>query len=218
MDLIINTSGSTAQPKTVHHNHKSVQNMLERSIRELQLTQDDIVLNVYPSNVIAYYAITGLPAITAGSQLASIQWNAWQYIDWLHEIRPTVISLIPPQINALMQTKSWVHADFSSVRYCVTGSQNVHQSIIDALLQKGVTTVGNWYGSTEYPPPLFVGYNSVQFNFTQSSPHHSLTFNGSTSCSELLVDGKRTDDFFDLRNNTFICRGKEDPGFKTWKK
>lgn len=206
MDLVINTSGSTDNPKTVVHNEQSVNQMLNRSISELKLTSNDTVLNVFPSNVIAYYAITALPAIKTNARLISVAWNPYSYIDWVHTYKPTVIGLVPPQIKALTNTKMWRNADLSSVRYCVTGSQPVEQWLIDVLLEKGVGIVGNWYGSTEFPPPIFVGYNSITFDFSTMTTDYKLDFKGDSVDAELYLNNIPTGDVFNVEKRVFSYR------------
>jgi hypothetical protein len=60
------------------------------------------------------------------------------------------------------------------------------------------------------PPPIFIGYNSPQFDFT--SKHH-IEF---TDEGECVIDGFCTGDIFDLANRKFLKR-KITANETTWK-
>lgn len=185
---------------------------IKRSVEEIGLKRDDIVLDVFPSNVIAHYTVTAQPAIYAGAHLISSSFDPYQYIRLFNEFKPTYISLIPRHIEVLNKVKGWDELDMSCVRYMVTGSQTVTQEIINQLRAKGVQTVANWYGMTEMPPPVFVGYNSESFDFTPK-PGYVVEFDNEGEC---IIDGLRTGDIFDLNTKKFVCRKSSLVG-NTWK-
>lgn len=212
-DLILYTSGSTSEPKEVHHDSATVKLMLKRSINELQLTQHDVVLNVFPSNVIAYYAITALPALEVGAKLISMNFDPYQYIKAFNRYKPTIIALIPRMVEVLQHTKGFQELDMSSVRYMIMGSQNVPKEMIDMLRSKGVQTIGNWYGSTENPPPVFVAKNGLEFDF-QARIGYRISFDSVGECS---VNGEPTGDIFDTETNKFLKRKHDISGNSTWK-
>ena len=211
-DLILYTSGSTDEPKEVHHNSDSVKLMLKRSIKELGLTQHDVVLNVFPSNVIAYYCITALPALEVGATLISLNFDPYQYIKAFNKYKPTVIALIPRMVEILQGTKGFQDLDMSSVRYMIMGSQNVPMEMINMLRDKGVQVVGNWYGSTENPPPVFVAKNGPVFDF-EARIGYNITFND----GECSINGVPTNDVFDLESQTFLKRKNDVSNTNTWK-
>lgn len=210
MKITLHTSGSTKEPKRIFHRNMKLH--IERSINEIELTSDDIVLDVFPANVIAHYTVTALPAITVGAHLITATFDPYNYIKLFKEYRPTYISLIPRHIEILEKTKEWDQLDMSSVRYMVTGSQTVSQANIDAMLIKGVKRVANWYGMTEMPPPVFVGYNTASFDFTPK-PGYLVDFSDDGEC---IINGMPTGDLFDLSTKTFIQR-KHAANSSTWK-
>lgn len=211
-ELVLYTSGSTDTPKVVTHDLRTIQSMLTRSTEELQLSRHDTVLNTFPSNVIAYYAITGLPAISVGAKLVTLQFNPYEFIRFFNKHQPTVISIIPKYWEILRKTKEFSNLDMSCVRYCVTGSQIVPQDLITDLKNLGVQTIGNWYGSTENPPPVFVGYNSVKFDF-KSKLDYNIEFDSDGEC---IVNNMPTNDIFDLETKEFLKR-KQSANRNTWK-
>jgi len=204
------TSGSTKQPKEV--SHKDMAFHISRSIKEIGLTSKDIVLDVYPANVIAHYTVTAMPAITAGSHLISMNFDAYKYIRLFKKYQPTFISLLPKHIEVLEKTKGWEDLDMRCVRYMVTGSQLIEQIMIDKLRLKGVQLVANWYGMTEMPPPVFVGYNIASFDFTPKDGY-AVEFSKEGEC---IINGMATGDLFNLITCCFIQR-KETANGQTWK-
>jgi acyl-CoA synthetase (AMP-forming)/AMP-acid ligase II len=128
------------------------------------------------------------------------------------EFKPTYTSLIPGHLNVLSKTKEWNDFDMSSLRYLVIGSQLVEQWMIDALLERGVKTVANWYGMTEMPPPVLIGYNSTAFDFTPKSGY-TVEFADDGEC---IVNGMPTRDIFNLETKEFVSR-KDAPNGATWK-
>jgi len=210
--LVLYTSGSTDEPKIVEHTWDYINFCVDRSIKEINLTAEDVVLDVFPSNTIAHYTITALPAYTAKAKLISSSFDPYRYIKLFKEHRPTYISLIPRHWELLKNTKGWLDLDMSCVRYMVTGSGKVSQSMIDDFLNKGVNTVANWYGMTEMPPPVLVGYNSASFDF---SPKEGYTVDF-TDDGECIINGNLTGDLFNLDERKFVKRRVKANG-NTWK-
>ena len=204
------TSGSTKEPKLVHH--EDITQHVARSIKEIGLTKHDRVLNVFPANVIANYTVTAVPALTMGAHLFTTNFEPFSYIKIFKEFQPTYISLIPRHYEILSKTKGWENLDMSCVRYMVTGSSNITQEMIDAFTARGVQTVANWYGMTEMPPPVFVGYNTAEFDFT-ARDGYTVDF---TQEGECVINGFRTGDLFDVKNKLFLKRKIALNG-NTWK-
>lgn len=217
--LTLFTSGSTDEPKQVTHSWDTINECARASIREIGLTKEDRVLDVFPANTIAHYTITSYPAQLAGSKLLSAVFNPYSYVENFKKFQPTVISLIPKHLELLKQTKGFDTLDMSSVRYMVTGSNKIEQEFIDTFKNKGVQTVANWYGMTEVPPPVFIGYNSTEFDLqTIDEERFHVMFMpvGFTNLHECYINGKATGDLFEMNPVRFVKRAKEANG-ETWK-
>lgn len=209
MKLTLFTSGSTKEPKQV--THKNMLPYIQASLDETKLTADDVVLDVFPSNVIAHYTITSQPALAAGAHLISANFDPYTYIRLFNEYRPTFIALIPKHYEILSKTKGWDNLDMSCVRYMVTGSSSITQDMINAFRNRGVKTVANWYGMTEMPPPVFIAYNSNKFDLTKSQYDVYFTNEG-----ECVINGLYTNDIFNVNTGQIIGR-KEISNGSTWK-
>lgn len=210
--LTLLTSGTTKDPKIVTHSWKYIENAIQRSIEEIDLSSSDIVLDVFPGNTIAHYTVTAMPAYRAGAQLVSAKFEAIDYLKKFNELRPTYIALIPRHWEILKEHNEWDNMDLSCVRYMVTGSGPVPQAMVDDFKSKGVKTVANWYGMTEQPPPVFVGYNSESFDFTPKKGY-TVEFADNGEC---IINGMFTGDIFDVPNKKFLCRKEKSTG-NTWK-
>jgi len=211
--IILYTSGTTKDPKEVVFSWEDIKSAALRSIREIGLTKDDIVLDVYPANTIAHYTVTAFPAHYAGATLISTTFDPYTYIKLFKKYQPTYISLIPRHIEILEKTKEWDQLDMSCVRYMVMGTGRIDQQLIDRIRSKGVHLISNWYGMTEMPPPVFVGNNSEAFDFT---PREGYTVNF-TDEGECVVNGYCTGDIFDLETKKFIKRKAGESSNSTWK-
>ena len=213
MSLTLLTSGTTKAPKTVIHSWEYIESCIQKSIKEIGLTSNDIVLDVFPANTIAHYAITAMPAYRAGAQLVSAKFEAASYIEKFKQINPTYIALIPRHWELLKEVDEWNNLDMSSVRYMVTGSAPVSQEMIDDFNNKGVQTVANWYGMTEMPPPVLIGYNSESFDVIPKN-EYIVEFANDGEC---IINGFATGDIFDTVSSKFLRRKVSVSGNITWK-
>jgi long-subunit acyl-CoA synthetase (AMP-forming) len=212
MNLTLLTSGTTKEPKEIVHSWQYIDKAIQRSINEIGLKSDDIVLDVFPGNTIAHYTVTAMPAYRAGAKLVSAKFEAIDYLQRFNQCRPTYIALIPRHWEILKEHAEWDNMDLSCVRYMVTGSGPVSQVMIDDFVSKGVKTVANWYGMTEHPPPVFVGYNTESFDFKSNGYTVEFTDEG-----ECVIDGFYTGDLFDIEAKKFLKRKNISSNTKTWK-
>jgi acyl-[acyl-carrier-protein]-phospholipid O-acyltransferase/long-chain-fatty-acid--[acyl-carrier-protein] ligase len=210
--LTLFTSGSTKDPKEVVHPWDHIKQCASRSIQEIGLTSADIVLNVFPGNTIAHYTVTSMPAHYAGAELITANFEPYSYMKLFNKHQPSYIALIPRHWEILSKTKGWEDFDMSSVRYMVVGSGICSQHMIDDFRSKGVQLVANWYGMTEMPPPVFVGYNSEAFDFTPNKGY-TVEFADDGEC---IVNGQFTGDIFDVNSKKFLHR-KSNANNNTWK-
>lgn len=213
MSLTLLTSGTTKAPKTVVHSWDYIEQCVQRSITEIGLTANDTVLDVFPGNTIAHYTVTAMPAYRAGANFISAKFEALDYLQKFNQHRPTYIALIPRHWELLKELPEWNNTDLSSVRYMVTGSGPVPQAMINDFISKGVKTVANWYGMTEQPPPVLVGYNSEVFDVNPKSGY-TVEFADDGEC---VINGFATGDVFDVANMKYLKRKVESGTSKTWK-
>ena len=210
--LTLFTSGSTKESKEIVHPWEYVEQCAERSVQEIGLTSSDTVLNVFPGNTIAHYTVTSMPAQKAGAKLITANFEPYSYMKLFNKYQPTYISLIPRHWEVLSKTKGWENFNMSSVRYMVVGSGICSQTMIDDFRSKGVQLVANWYGMTEMPPPVLVGYNSEAFDLSPK-PGYAVEFADDGEC---VINGQFTGDVFDVDSKKFLHR-KSAADNSTWK-
>lgn len=206
--LILYTSGSTKEAKEVTHDWSHINDCAKRSVEELRLTNESIVLNVLPYNVIGYFTISAYPAMIAGATLINTNFDPYTYIKLFNTYRPTHIALINRHYEVLKNTKGFDSLDMSCVDYMTTGSDNITDEFINAFLSRGVKKIGNWYGMTEFPPPIMIAYNGLEFTKVVDS-HHVTYIDG-----ECFVNDIPTGDIF--VNGKFSHR-KQSATNGTWK-
>jgi hypothetical protein len=85
--------------------------------------------------------------------------------------------------------------------------------MIDDFISKGVKVVANWYGMTEQPPPVLVGYNSEKFDFNPKSGY-TVEFADDGEC---VINGFATGDVFDVTGKKFLRRKDASTSSVTWK-
>jgi len=207
------TSGSTKDPKEVSHSWENIQSFIDKSIKEIGLTKNDIVLDVYPGNTIAHYTVTAMPAKHSGAKLISANFDPFSYMKLFIKYQPSYISLIPRHYEILKNTKGWKNLDMNCVRYMVTGSGNITQEMINDFKDHGVKLVANWYGMTEMPPPVLIGYNSTSFDLTNTNGFN-VEFSNEGEC---IINGFYTGDLFNLTTKTFQRRKINVTNKNTWK-
>lgn len=211
--ITLSTSGSTSKPKTVFHSWEYLKQCAMRTINEVGLTPYDKVLDIFPANTIAHNTITAYPAVMSGAHLYSAAFNPYHYVEMFKEIQPSYIGLIPKHLELLKNTKNFAQLDMSCVRYMVCGSGKITQEFIDTFRNQGVQLVANWYGMTEMPPPVFVGYNSESFDFTPKAGY-VVDFADDGEC---IINGMYTGDVFDLNSKMFVKRKTDAHNNSTWK-
>jgi len=108
----------------------------------------------------------------------------------------------------------------SCVKYMVTGSSKIDQNFIDEFKNRGVQKIANWYGMTEAPPPVMIGYDSPTFDLgTINQDRWHVMFkplSEHTRLAECMINGVATGDIFDMETMQFHSR-KDNSDGKTWK-
>jgi acyl-coenzyme A synthetase/AMP-(fatty) acid ligase len=206
--LTLYTSGSTKEPKEISHDWDFINECAKRSINELGLTSSSVVLNVLPYSVIGYFTITAYPAMLVGANLINANFDPYTYIKLFNKFRPTHIGLINRHYEVLKNIKGFESLDMSCVEYMTTGSDNVTEEFINAFLSRGVKKIGNWYGMTEFPPPVMIAYNGLAF--TKVIEPNQVTYID----NECIINGIPTGDIF--INGKFSHR-KSSSFNSTWK-
>src|SRR2546423_402084 len=101
--LVLHTSGSTSRPKIVPLLHRNVTASARNIMTALQLTPDDVCLNIMPLFHIHGLMAAVLSSLAAGAQVhCSPGFNALRFFHWLHEVRPTWYTAVPTMHQAIL--------------------------------------------------------------------------------------------------------------------
>jgi fatty-acyl-CoA synthase len=116
------------------------------------MTADDHVLTVLPFFHVGGLNIQTTPALHVGATITiHPRFAPDDTLRVIGEERPTLTTLVPATIQALLDHAAWHETDLSSLRAITTGSTLVPQSLVDAVTARGVPVL-QVYGSTETCP------------------------------------------------------------------
>jgi fatty-acyl-CoA synthase len=116
------------------------------------MTAEDHVLTVLPMFHVGGLNIQTTPALQLGATVTIHERFAPEAtLASIAADRPTLTLLVPATIQALIEHPRWSATDLSSLRAVSTGSTQVPQKLVDAILARGVPVL-QVYGSTETCP------------------------------------------------------------------
>ncbi len=105
--LILHTSGTTARPKMVPLSHRNFCATAENLRCALDLTSDDICLNLMPQFHIGGVADLLLPPLASGGSVVCMgNFSAPQLPPVLDQFRPTWTQVVPTMLDAILDTFS----------------------------------------------------------------------------------------------------------------
>jgi acyl-CoA synthetase (AMP-forming)/AMP-acid ligase II/acyl carrier protein len=152
--LIVMTSGSTGEPKFVPMSHEAICSACAQSGQLLQLSQDDICLNL-----LAFFHTHGsvtnflLPLSSGGKVVFYRDFNAEYFLDWLIESRATWYSANPTIHLAILKViaQNPQRVKGHSLRFIRSGSSVLSPQIITELEQQLAVPLVQGYGMSEVP-------------------------------------------------------------------
>jgi fatty-acyl-CoA synthase len=150
--LLVYTSGTTGRPKGAVLRQEALLWNAVMSQHMHDLTASDHVLTVLPLFHVGGLNIQTTPALQIGASVTlHARFAPDATLAAIAAERPSLIVLVPSTIQALIEHPHWAKTDLSSLRAVTTGSTQVPQVLIDALIARGVPVL-QVYGSTETSP------------------------------------------------------------------
>jgi fatty-acyl-CoA synthase len=150
--LLVYTSGTTGRPKGALLRQEALFHNAVMSHHMHGMTAEDHVLSVLPFFHVGGLNIQTTPALQIGATVTiHTRFAPDAVLEAIATDRPSLALLVPATIRALLATSGWTTADLSSLRAISTGSEPVHQAIIDAIAARGVPLL-QVYGATESCP------------------------------------------------------------------
>lgn len=146
--LVVYTAGTTGRPKGAVLTQQALLANATMSQHMHDLTSGDHVLTVLPLFHVGGLNIQTTPALQLGATVTlHARFAPDDVLRAIEHDRPTLTTLVPSTIQALLQHPRWPQADLSSLRAVTTGSTLVPQGLVDAVQARGVPIL-QVYGSS----------------------------------------------------------------------
>jgi fatty-acyl-CoA synthase len=150
--LIVYTSGTTGHPKGAVLRQEALLWNAVMSQHMHDMTAEDHILTVLPMFHVGGLNIQTTPALQLGATVTiHARFAPDQTLAAIASDRPTLTLLVPATVQALIEHPRWSATDLSSLRAVSTGSTQVPQALVDAIVARGVPVL-QVYGSTETCP------------------------------------------------------------------
>src|SRR5713226_9299208 len=150
--LVLHTSGSTSRPKIVPLLQRNVTASARNIMTALQLTPDDVCLNIMPLFHIHGLMAAVLSSFAAGAQVhCSPGFNALRFFHWFDEVRPTWYTAVPTMHQAILARAPRHPAEVarSRLRFIRSSSASLAPQVMEELEQAFRCPVIEAYGMTE---------------------------------------------------------------------
>jgi acyl-CoA synthetase (AMP-forming)/AMP-acid ligase II len=165
--LNLSTSGTTGFPQQIGHSRETIEQVIDSNIKILNLDKNSKILSYYSPRGIAFSVLSVYLALRLDCELYIETFKGINYVNRIHEIRPTHTLLLPNIWKILHKHNDWKNLDYSSVDRLITGSDFTPSGMLDELREHGPNKVYNVYGSTEVPP--IVLYSEEENTYTKDS-------------------------------------------------
>ena len=150
--LVLHTSGSTSRPKIVPLLQRNVTASARNIMTALQLTPDDVCLNIMPLFHIHGLMAAVLSSLAAGAQVhCSAGFNALRFFQWLDEVRPTWYTAVPTMHQAIVSRASRHAEELGRIRLRLirSSSASLAPQVMEELERTFRCPVIEAYGMTE---------------------------------------------------------------------
>ncbi|MCI4667943.1 MAG: o-succinylbenzoate--CoA ligase [Bacteroidia bacterium] len=174
--FILYTSGTTGFPKGALYTHKMLfWNSINTALR-LDLTSQDITINVMPLFHTGGWNVLLTPFLHRGACTVLMKsFDAQTVLSSLEENKISIFMGVPTMLKMMADQDSFEKADLSSLRYFVVGGEAMPLPLIERYHQKG-TPIRQGYGMTEAGP-----------NLTSLSHHDAISKKGSIGMPNFYV-------------------------------
>ncbi|MEM9010373.1 MAG: AMP-binding protein [Pseudomonadota bacterium] len=150
--LIVYTSGTTGRPKGAMLSHRALLTNIMNGVAMYGITDRDVTLTTIPLFHVGGLNIITMPTLHQGGLLhLAERFDVDATFQTIAEVRPSLVTLVPAQMAAMLRAPGWAEADFSSLRLLNTGSSLIPRHLIEAFHAKDVP-VSQVYGTTETCP------------------------------------------------------------------
>lgn len=155
LGVILYTSGTSGRPKGVLLSHGNITANVRQCCEHLGLTSGRGItfLGCLPQfHTFGLTVLTCLPLMIGAKVVYAPRFVPQRIVKLFREHRPTVFIGIPAMYNALLTVKDATPADFSALRYAVSGGEPLPDAVASAFRERFGVTIAEGYGLTETSP------------------------------------------------------------------
>ena len=214
--LNLSTSGTTGFPQQIGHTKETIEQAVDANIKILGLDKNSKILSYYSPRGIAFSVLSVYLALKLDCDLYIETFKGIDYVNRIHQIRPTHTLLLPNVWKTLHKHSKWKKLDLSSVETMITGSDFTPTGMLDELREHNPGKVYNVYGSTEVPPIVLYSEEENTYTLDSLAPGAELDIINNQICckwssqSNIWVSG----DCVDGDRNRFTLNGRVPNMFK----
>jgi len=214
--LNLTTSGTTGFPLQIGHSKETIEQAVDANIKILDLDKNSRILSYFSPRGIAFTVLSVYLAKKLDCDLYIESFRGIDYINRIHEIRPSHTLLLPNVWKTLHKHERWKTLDCSSIDKLITGSDFTPYGMLDELRQHNPNKVYNVYGSTEVPPIVLYSEEENTYTAESIAPGAELDIVNNQICckwssqSDIWVSG----DCVEGDRNRFTLNGRVPNMFK----
>jgi len=150
--LLPHTSGTTGIPKGVMLTHGNITWNVLNALSVTDFRSDDVTIAIAPFFRTGGTGMNVLPLLFKGGTVVIPEdQSPDEILELIEQRRVTAGFGNPDLLNALTKSTSWHAADLSNIRSFIVGGAPVHERLIDAYRERGVTFLQG-YGLSEAAP------------------------------------------------------------------
>lgn len=151
--VILYTSGTSGRPKGVMLSHGNLESNVEGAIEHARITRADTFVGVLPQfHCFGLTGLTLLPLMVGAKVVYTSRFLPKRIVSLIRKHRPEIFMAVPSMYGALLSVKSATAADFSSIRFPISGGEPLPQATFDAYEQRFNLRLLEGYGLTETAP------------------------------------------------------------------
>lgn len=151
--VLLYTSGTSGKPKGVMLTHANLSANVRQCVQWVGFTKEEVILGVLPQfHSFGLTVLTLLPLTIGCRAVYAAKFVPHRMVRLIREHKPTAFVAIPSMYNAILHVKDAEREDFASLRYVVSGSEPLPETIASGFWERFGVRINEGYGLTETSP------------------------------------------------------------------